>query len=133
MIRAKLGRRGETLPSTMPADNSQQKFVADMAGAEPELLVKSVGRAMLFVLGELHEFTPPSFALGSSLPCVQPMNPRLDVAKRPMFGSTVDRSELLTPNQVARVAAYSSTLVVGIQRPSPVSSGPLTVNVGNVP
>jgi hypothetical protein len=26
------------------------------------------------------------------------------------------------------VAAYSSTLVVGIQRPRPVSSGPLTVS-----
>ena len=59
--------------------------------------------------------------------------PRLGLAKRPMLGRTVERSVALTPNQVARVAAYSSTLVVGIQRPRPVSSGPLTVSVGILP
>ena len=59
--------------------------------------------------------------------------PRLGFAKRPMLGRTVERSVALTPNQVARVAAYSSTLVVGIQRPRPVSSGPLTVRVGILP
>ena len=51
----------------------------------------------------------------------QPMNPRLGFAKRPRLGRTVERLPALTPNQVARVALYSSTLVVGIQRPRPVS------------
>jgi hypothetical protein len=41
-----------------------------------------------------------------------------------MLGRTVERLLGLTPNQVARVALYSSKLVVGIQRPRPVSSGP---------
>ena len=34
-----------------------------------------------------------------------------------MFGSTTGRFVALTPNQVASVAAYSSTLVVGIHDP----------------
>ena len=59
--------------------------------------------------------------------------PRLGFAKRPMFGSTVGRSVALTPNHVARVAAYSSTLVVGIQRPWAVSSGPPIVRLGILP
>ena len=59
------------------------------------------------------------------------MKPRLGVAKRPRFGKTVARLPLSTPNHVARVAKYWSMAVVGIQRPVLVSSGPLTVSVGN--
>ena len=59
--------------------------------------------------------------------------PEIGVAKRPRFGKTVARLPLSTPNQVASVAKYWSMAVVGIQRPVLVSSGPLTVSVGNVP
>ena len=45
----------------------------------------------------------------------------------------MDMLPALTPNQLARVAEYSSTEVVGIQRPVLVSSGPLTARVGKVP
>jgi len=58
------------------------------------------------------------------------MKPRFGIAKRPMFGSTVGRLLALTPNQVASVALYSSTLVVEIQRPRPVSSSELTTKLG---
>ena len=49
-----------------------------------------------------------------------------------MFGKTVARLPLSTPNQVASVAKYWSMAVVGIQRPVLVSFGPLTVRAGNV-
>ena len=58
------------------------------------------------------------------------MNPRSGFANLPRLGSTSGRSLLATPNQRARVAEYSSTEVVGIQRPSPASSGPLMASVG---
>ena len=61
------------------------------------------------------------------------MKPRFGAAKRPRFGKTVARLPLSTPNQVASVAKYWSMAVVGIQRPVLVSSGPLTVSVGNFP
>src|ERR1700680_308174 len=61
------------------------------------------------------------------------MKPRSGWLKRPRFGNTVGMSAALTPNHLARVDAYSSTEVVGIQRPSPVSSGPLMTSVGTVP
>src|SRR5512145_1463246 len=52
---------------------------------------------------------------------LQARKPRLRVAKFPMFGSTSGRSESATPIQVAKVAAYCSTAVVGIRRPLPAS------------
>ena len=61
------------------------------------------------------------------------MKPRFAVAKRPIFGSTTGRLVGLTPNQEASVAEYWSTLVVGIQRPRPVSLGPPITKVGTVP
>ncbi len=64
---------------------------------------------------------------------VHPMNPRSGVANRPRLGSTSGRSLAATPNQRARVAEYSSTEVVGIQRPSPASLGPSTARVGSWP
>src|SRR6185295_17104827 len=63
----------------------------------------------------------------------QPINPRSGVANRPRLGSTSGRSLLATPNQRARVDEYSSTEVVGIQRPSPASFGPPTARVGSWP
>ncbi len=62
-----------------------------------------------------------------------PRKPRLGLAKRPMLGSTTGRSVSLTPNHVASVALYSSTLVVGIHRPRPVSSGPFSAKSGMRP
>jgi len=50
-----------------------------------------------------------------------------------MFGSTTGRFDALTPNQLARVAEYWSTLVVGIQRPRPVSWGPPSSRRGTCP
>src|SRR5579859_4230034 len=61
------------------------------------------------------------------------MNPRFDEANRPMFGNTVARLPLSTPNQVARVAKYWSMAVVGIQRHVLVSLGPLMVSAGKAP
>ena len=49
------------------------------------------------------------------------------------LGNTDGRSVAVTPNHLAIVAAYSSTDVPGIHRPSPVSSGPLTNSEGNLP
>jgi DNA-binding transcriptional regulator YhcF (GntR family) len=63
-----------------------------------------------------------------------PMNPRSrDCGNRPMLGSTSGRLLRDTPNQRASVAAYSSTDVLGISRPCPASSGPLSATVGNCP
>ncbi len=45
------------------------------------------------------------------------MNPRSVLANRPKFGSTSTMSLCATPNHRANVAEYSSTEVVGIQRP----------------
>ena len=45
------------------------------------------------------------------------MNPRFDVAKLPIRGSTVGSSAFDTPNQRARVAAIWSTEVDGNNRP----------------
>ena len=51
-----------------------------------------------------------------------------------MFGTTAGMSASGTPNHLASVAAYWSTAVVGIHRPSEsVSSGPPSASVGNVP
>ncbi len=61
------------------------------------------------------------------------MKPRLELAKRPRLGKTVGRSVLVTPNHEARVALYSSTLVLGIQRPVLVSLGPFTTRAGKAP
>jgi hypothetical protein len=48
-----------------------------------------------------------------------------------MFGNTVARSALATPNQRASVAPYWSTAVVGIQRPrTSASLGPPSARVG---
>src|ERR1044072_3317435 len=47
------------------------------------------------------------------------MNPRSVLANLPRFGSTRLMSLSATPNQRARVAAYSSTAVVGIHLPPP--------------
>src|SRR3954463_15896369 len=71
----------------------------------------------------------------SRLPSVyaQFMNPTSGWANRYRFGKTVLTSVLLTPNQRARVAEYSSTAMVGIQRPRPVSSGPVMARVGVLP
>src|SRR6185503_9806610 len=65
-------------------------------------------------------------------------NPRFEVAKRPIRGNTAGKSALDKPYQFARVAAYCSTEVVGIQRPRgfdppSVSSGPPSRSVGYVP
>jgi len=59
--------------------------------------------------------------------------PRFGVENRPIFGNTVARLPLSTPNQEANVAKYWSQAVVGIQRPVLVSSGPLTASVGKRP
>ena len=56
-----------------------------------------------------------------------------NVSKRLRFGKTVVRLLLSTPNHVAIRAKYWSIAVVGIQRPVPVSSGPLTEREGHVP
>src|SRR5262249_61763546 len=65
-------------------------------------------------------------------------NPRFGVAKRSINGNTAKRSAGDKPYQVASVAAYCSTDVVGIQRPRgfdppSVSSGPPSANVGYAP
>lgn len=62
-----------------------------------------------------------------------PINPKFGLLNRPRFGKIVPRSAVPTPNQRARVAEYSSTEVVGIQRPSPASSGPSSTRVGTWP
>jgi hypothetical protein len=60
--------------------------------------------------------------------------PNVAGAKECRFGSTLARPAASTPNQLASVAAYWSTDVVGIQRPSvPSSSGPASPSVGQVP
>jgi hypothetical protein len=56
--------------------------------------------------------------------------PRSGWPNWPRLGKTVGMFEALTPNHLARVAEYSSTEVEGIQRPSPVSSGPLIARLG---
>ena len=60
------------------------------------------------------------------------MKPRFGFAKRPMFGNTTGRSVALTPNHVASVALYSSTLVVGIHRRSPVGKALLGSNAQRI-
>ena len=53
------------------------------------------------------------------------MNPKSGFANRPMLGSITGILVELTPNHRASVAAYSSTLVVGIHVPrAPLSLGP---------
>ncbi|MEA2693992.1 MAG: hypothetical protein QOJ16_3379 [Acidobacteriota bacterium] len=62
------------------------------------------------------------------------MNPKSGLLKRLKLGNTVAMSVEVTPNQRARVALYSSTEVVGIQRPwLPESSGPPSLKVGTLP
>ncbi len=64
----------------------------------------------------------------------QPMKPRLLVGKLARLGKTEGRLAALTPNHVARVAAYWSRAVVGIQRPFwSASLGPPSARVGKVP
>lgn len=65
--------------------------------------------------------------------CGYGRKPRSGAAKRPRFGKTSGRSVRATPNHRASVAEYSSTEIDGIQRPSRVSSGPLTCRTGNRP
>src|SRR6476646_11718565 len=56
------------------------------------------------------------------------------IVKFARFGKIVGKSAVGTPNQLARVAAYWSSDVVGIQRPWLVaSSGPPSAKVGKVP
>ena len=67
-------------------------------------------------------------------PAPYPKNPRFCWLKFPKFGNIVARLPCDTPNQLASVAAYCVTDVVGIHRPSfPLSSGPPNSSVGNVP
>ena len=50
------------------------------------------------------------------------------------FGSAVASAAGVAPSQAASAAAYWSTAIVGIQRPSlPTSSGPPGTNVGILP
>ena len=63
----------------------------------------------------------------------QAINPKFGLGNLPMFGTTVNKSEFVTPNQDASVAAYSSTEVVGINRPCPASSGLPSDTVGKRP
>src|SRR5436305_3838381 len=80
--------------------------------------------------GEASKGWPPR---GHDADYAYPINPKSGVPNRPRFGSTTGRSLCATPNHRARVAAYSSTEVVGIQRPSPASLGPLRARVGSWP
>src|SRR5580704_779434 len=67
-------------------------------------------------------------------PLSYPTKFRTGVVKFARFGKMVGRSDVGTPNQFAKVAAYWSSEVVGIQRPSLVaSSGPPSASVGKVP
>jgi hypothetical protein len=61
------------------------------------------------------------------------MKPRSGLLNRPRLGKTVGISVAESPNHFAMVALYSSTLVVGIQRPVLVSLGPPTASTGNDP
>ena len=61
------------------------------------------------------------------------MKPRSGTAKLPMFGKTVLMLPVETPNHFASVALYSSTAILGIQRPSlelGTASGPVTFSTG---
>ena len=71
--------------------------------------------------GEMFRFIPAE---------IYNMKPRSGWAKRFRFGKTVAMSVGITPNHFASVAEYSSTEVVGIHRPSSVSSGPSTTSAG---
>lgn len=63
----------------------------------------------------------------------QPRNPRFLAAKLPRLGATTPSSSSPTPNQLASVAAYWSTEVVGTIRPSLTSSGPPISSRGILP
>src|SRR5687767_1754008 len=58
----------------------------------------------------------------------QGRNPRFVLVKFPRFGNTAVMSASPSPNQRARVAAYCSTEVVGIQRPRALT--PLSASSG---
>jgi hypothetical protein len=62
------------------------------------------------------------------------MKPKFVVVKFAKLGKMFGKLAALTPNQVARVAAYWSKAVVGIQRPFwSASFGPPRVSVGKMP
>lgn len=62
------------------------------------------------------------------------MNPMFWVVKLARFGKTLGKSSAETPNQVASVAPYWSSDIVGIQLPRlPESSGPPSASVGKLP
>ncbi len=94
-------------------------------------VMAGAGGGWILLLGCGRDARAPGEGGSETLPYVR--KPRLGLAKRPMFGKAMLRFVGLTPNHVARVALYSSTLVVGIQRPWVVSSGPPMVGVGILP
>src|SRR5687768_7637508 len=86
------------------------------------------GRSLTHPLPQVVLTSMPSYA----------KKPRSEVEKRLIRGNTADKSAVDKPYHVARVAAYCSTEVVGIQRPRgfdppSVSSGPPRRNVGYAP
>src|SRR5689334_20983562 len=64
---------------------------------------------------------PPAAGAGGGV-----RKPRSGLMKWERLGKIRLRFDPVTPNHFARVAEYSSTEMRGIQRPSCVSSGPLT-------
>lgn len=111
---------GDALTSTTGGTDGR---VNQSAANPARTRTRPMMRRSFFIRREIFAARSCGYVMKSS-PCV---------TKRPRFGKMVPMSVFETPNQRASVAEYSSTEVVGIQRPVLVSSGPLMASVGKRP
>lgn len=104
------------------------------AAGSGALLLKIISNPIaLIAITTANKAPEPGFSMSNSVAGDYSMKPRSGLEKRPRFGNTVGISVAVRPNHFASVALYSSTLVVGIQRPVLVSLGPLTRSSGKLP